>query len=114
MAQESLKEFRLAHLFGRGVFLILSHMDKLKSIIQRLNEIVSMENNQPLDQLGSYLIGTLVVDDEADKLCETNETLARIAELGGDLETSNGGSEWMQKNWQEVKALVEELNQKNT
>ena len=84
-------------------------MDKYQLIVNRLNQIVDMKGDEQLDQLGSYIIGALVVDDDADKLCDKNDKLARIAELGGDLETKNGGGEWMQKNWEEVKKLVEQL-----
>lgn len=85
-------------------------MNKFEAVVTRLNEIVEMEGKEPLDQLGSYIVGALIVDDEADKLSETDEALERIASLGSDLEISNGGDEWMQKDWQEVKLLVGKLS----
>jgi hypothetical protein len=85
-------------------------MDALQKIIKRLNEIVNLENKEPLDQLGSYIVGALIADDEGYKISQSNELLQKIADLGSDLEISNGGSEWMQKDWQEVKELVERLN----
>lgn len=88
----------------------MKRMNKFQNIITRLNKIVALEGKEPLDQLGSYIIGTLVIDDAAGQLCQTDETLARIADLGGDLEVSNGGEEWMKKDWQEVKQLVAKLN----
>lgn len=69
-----------------------------------------MEDKESLDQLGSYIIGALVVNEAADKLCQTNDTLAHIADLGGNLEVKNGGDEWMRKDWQEIKRLVDKLN----
>lgn len=86
-------------------------MNKLQSVKERLSEIVADEDNEALDQLGSYIVGALIVDDEADELCQNNEMLARIADLGSNLEIRNGGDEWMQKDWQELKQLVDKLNQ---
>lgn len=88
-------------------------MNTLQGIVVRLNEIVAMEGKEPLDLLGSYIVGALIVDDVADKLCETSETLSRIADLGSDLEVSTDGDEWMQKDWQEVRLLVDKLSIKS-
>lgn len=69
-----------------------------------------MEGKEPLDQLGSYIVGALIVDEIGFELYQSNETVERIAELGSDLEISNGSNEELQEMWEEIKALVAKLD----
>jgi hypothetical protein len=85
-------------------------MHGLQNIIKRLQEIIKLEGIEPLDQLGSYIVGVLIIDEVGYNLYQTNEKVARIAELGGNLETGNGGDEWMKKDWEEIKMLVDQLD----
>jgi hypothetical protein len=85
-------------------------MSKFQGIVKRLNEIIDMEGKEPLDQLGSYIVGALIVDEIGFELYQSNETVERIAELGSDLEISNGSNEELQEMWEEIKALVAKLD----
>lgn len=87
-------------------------MSELEAVIKKLQEIIKLEEKVPLDQLGSYIVGALLIDESGWKLYQANETIARIAELGSDLEISNGGEKWMTRNWQEIKQLTNELSSK--
>lgn len=91
-----------------------SYMSELQRIVKRLQEIVELEGKESLDQLGSYIVGTLIIDEDGYKLYQTNESLARIGDLGSDLEASNGGEEWMKKDWEEIKLLVGKLGKQQT
>jgi|GEM_PF-293548 len=88
----------------------LSSMSTLQDIVVRLNEIIEMEGKESLDQLGSYIVGTLIVDEVGWTLYETNETVQRIADLGADIETGKSEDEWVQEGWKEIKDLVSKLN----
>jgi len=69
-----------------------------------------MEGKEPLDRLGSYIVGALIVDKAGWALYQTNETVQRIADLGADIETGKSEDEWVQEGWKEIKDLVSELN----
>lgn len=84
-------------------------MSQLKQIVDRLEDVISLENTTSLDQLGSYIVGALVIDDNGNVFTETNPTLTRIADLGSDLETSNGTPEQLSLMWDEIKSLVQKL-----
>lgn len=84
-------------------------MDIPTAITNRLKEIVALDDTTSLDQLGSYIVGALIVDDQASEYSETNPTLTRIADLGSDLETSNGTPEQLSLIWDEIKSLVQKL-----
>jgi hypothetical protein len=80
-----------------------------EQIITRLHEIIALEDSTPVDLLGSYIVGALIVDDEASRYSERNRTLSRIADLGSDLETNNGTPDELSAMWEDIKSLIKKL-----
>lgn len=59
----------------------------IKDIYTRLAEIVENKLNEPLNKLGSYIVGCTIVLDKIDELYKKYPVLEDIAELGAELET---------------------------
>lgn len=62
-------------------------------IIERIEEILRNEHNEPAYMLGGYIVGATIVRDDIDKYYKKYPLLETIAELGADLETTNKDDE---------------------
>lgn len=63
---------------------------EIHDIVERIDEIVSNKNDEPLDQLGSYIVGATLVREDTETLFSKYPELETIAELGAELETLEG------------------------
>lgn len=82
----------------------------LRDITTELVQITQLETTQPLEILGSYLVGALIVDEAGFELAHQHKTLERIAEIGSDLEIKNGSPAALKSLWQEAKLLITDLD----
>lgn len=82
---------------------------EITSIVQRLDEIVQNKNNEPLDQLGSYIVGATLARDDSEVYCEAYPTLRVIAELGAELETMASEEETASIVFTEIKDSLQSL-----
>lgn len=85
---------------------------QVDTLLKRLQEIISLENRESLETLGSYIVGELLGDYNGiyQGLYEKNPTIQKIGDLASDLEISNGTEEQLQDMWREVKELTRSLN----
>lgn len=64
--------------------------EALLPILDRLDTILRNTGNEPIDRLGSYIVGATIVRNDAEELFKTYPMLEEIAELGAELETLAG------------------------
>lgn len=64
--------------------------EEIQRIAARIEEILANKNNEPLDVLGSYIVGATLVRDDIEPHFKAFPLLEKIAELGADLETLAG------------------------
>ncbi len=76
--------------------------NEIQAIISRIQEILLNRNKEPLDRLGSYIVGATIVRSDIDYYYDKYPLLEEVAELGADLETL-GGSEYATKVFAEIK-----------
>jgi hypothetical protein len=82
--------------------------DDINKIIERIEEILLNPANEPIDMLGSYIVGATIVRDDIGRYYEKYPLLERVADLGADLETL-GGSKHADGVLREIKIKFEEL-----
>lgn len=82
--------------------------EEVEKVILRIEEILSNPNDEPLDRLGSYIVGATLVREDIEPIFEACPPLEKIAELGADLETQ-GGTEYASKIFDEIERLFDEL-----
>ena len=62
----------------------------IQGIIARLDEILQNKNDEPLDQLGSYIVGATLARDDIESYFNKFPELEEVAEFGAELETLSG------------------------
>ena len=62
-------------------------MRDINEIINNIDKILMNEQGDTLDQLGSYIVGVTIVQDDYEELQKNYPLLESIAELGAELET---------------------------
>lgn len=82
-------------------------MRDIHRIVDRIDQILKNERNQPLDMLGSYIVGETIIQDDYGEIQKKYPLLEKIAELSSDLETL-GGSKYATRVHQEI---IETLSQ---
>lgn len=82
----------------------------IQGIIARLDEILQNKNNEPLDQLGSYIVGATLARDDIENHFSKFPELEEVAELGAELETLSG-SEYANEVFQKIRITLDSLKQ---
>ncbi|HEU0266835.1 MAG TPA: hypothetical protein VFQ70_04365 [Candidatus Saccharimonadaceae bacterium] len=62
-------------------------MRDVYKIVDKIDYILRNVHSEPLDKLGSYIVGETIVRDDFEEIQEKYPLLESIAELGADLET---------------------------
>jgi hypothetical protein len=79
----------------------------IDTIYLKLNEIIKNEALEPLDQVGSYIVGCTLAVEGIERLFESYPTLGEIADIGSDLEYQ--GEEYFEEYHRELMKLLERL-----
>lgn len=76
----------------------MKQMSAIDILVEKLNEIIALENTASAETLGGYIVGELLgdYDNVYAELNETNPVVQRIGDLAIDLEISNGNTEELQ------------------
>lgn len=64
--------------------------DAIHEIVARIDQILLNENNDPIDQLGSYIVGATIIREDYEYYQDKYPILAVVADLGAQLETLKG------------------------
>jgi hypothetical protein len=88
--------------------------DQTDYLADRLNEIILLEGNEPIEKLGGYIVGELMGDNEGkySGLYESNAKVQRIGDLASDIEISNGTPEELNEMWREIKQHANSLKKR--
>ena len=62
-------------------------MRDVYKIVYKIDKILRNTHNEPLDKLGSYIVGETIVQDDFEEIQKKYPLLENIAELGAELET---------------------------
>jgi len=82
-------------------------MNNLQKLIQRFDEILALEKDEPLSVLGGYIIGAIL--EQPFELYESNALVQTIDDLANRLELEGGSPEELQKVWDAIKVCVKNL-----
>lgn len=85
--------------------------DEVLAIVNRIEEIIRNESHQPIDVLGSYIVGATIVRDDAETIFEAYPDLEAIADLGSELETLSG-TEHAEQVFNEIEEEFADFKQK--
>jgi hypothetical protein len=90
-------------------------MSAILQLKKRLSEIIALEDAQPIETLGGYIVGELLgdYDNTYAELNESNPTVQKIGSLASDIEIANGTPLQLQAMWQEIKDLAIKLDANN-
>lgn len=84
--------------------------DRKQIVIDKIKHILQSSKNEPLDCLGSYIVGaTLARDDWEDVFQDNYPLLDEIAELGAELETTED-TEYAANIIREIKEKLGQIN----
>lgn len=84
--------------------------DRKQIVIDKIKHILQNSKNEPLDCLGSYIVGaTLARDDWEDVFQDNYPLLDEIAELGAELETTED-TEYSANIIHEIKEKLSQIN----
>jgi hypothetical protein len=83
--------------------------DKLSinTVYLRLNEIIKNDVQEPLDRVGSYIVGCTLAIEGIERLFESYPTLEEIADIGSDVEYQ--GEEYFDEYHYKLTKLLEKL-----
>ena len=79
----------------------------INTVYLRLKEIIKNEAREPLDKVGSYLVGCTLAVEGIESLFESYPTLEEIADIGSDLEYQ--GEEYFDEYHRKLKVLLVKL-----
>jgi len=90
-------------------------MNNIHMLVKELHDIIAQESTTSVEILSSYIVGELLGDYDGKyaDLYANNTTVKRIGDLAGDLETSNGSTNQLLEMWNELKGLVQLLEQED-
>lgn len=87
--------------------------DRKQIVIDEIKHILQNSKNEPLDCLGSYIVGaTLARDDWEDVFQDNYPLIYEIAELGAELETTED-TEYATNIIHEIKEKLDQINWHN-
>ena len=83
-------------------------MDNLHTLIEKLNEFLSLEGVNTREEIAGFIVGELIGDPDGKykDLEDANPEIAQIGNLASDLEWSNGSAEELERMWQEMKQAI--------
>ena len=79
----------------------------INTVYVSLAEIIKNDARRPLDQVGSYVVGSTMAEVGIDSLFEKYPALEEIAEIGASMEWQ--GEEYLDEYYQRLKILIEKL-----
>lgn len=79
----------------------------IKTVYLNLVEIITNDAKVPLNQVGSYVVGSTIAEDGVDDLYKDYPTLEQIADIGSELEYQ--GEEYAEAYYQQLKSLIVKL-----
>jgi hypothetical protein len=84
---------------------------EIYAFTSRLDEILALENAEPIEKLAGYIVADIIVDAEGrfEGLYDTNPIIQEIGDLASDVEISNGTPRQLEGMWSRIKALKEDL-----
>lgn len=87
---------------------MIEPMDNLHTLIEKLNELLSLEGVNTREEIAGFIVGELIGDPDGKykDLESAHPAVARIADLASDLEWSNGSAEELERMWQEMKQAI--------
>lgn len=89
------------------------YVDRKQIVIDKIKHILQNSKNEPLDCLGSYIVGaTLARDDWEDVFQDNYPLIYEIAELGAELETTED-TEYATNIIHEIKEKLDQINWHN-
>ena len=86
------------------------YVERKQVVIDKIKNILQNNKNEPLDCLGSYIVGaTLARDDWEDVFQDNYPLIYEIAELGAELETTED-TEYATNIIHEIKEKLDQIN----
>lgn len=65
----------------------IRYMESIHEIVKGIGDILKEKRGEPIDMLGSRIVGVTIVSEEFEKYYAEYPPLERLAELGAELET---------------------------
>lgn len=82
----------------------------IDTVYLSLVEIIKNDARKPLDQVGSYVVGSTMAKEGIDGLFEKYPILEEIAEIGASMEWQ--GKDYLEEYYQQLKTLIEVLGKR--